>query len=82
MDQQGDLGVIEQQKEAKSTTNMAKTRKQKTDANKRYQELNREVKRSCRRDRRVYLESEAVRAEETTRKLSGGLQNTCKPVRH
>ena len=94
MDQQGDLGVIEQQKEAKSTINMAKTRKQKTDANKRYQELNKEVKRRCRRGRRVYVESEAERAEETgkrgdartlyeiTRKLSGRLQNTCKPVRH
>ena len=39
--------------------NMARTRMQKRDANKRYQELNREVKRRCRRDRRVYVESEA-----------------------
>ena len=30
---------------------------------KRYQELNREVKRRCRRDRRVYVESEAEKAE-------------------
>ena len=56
--------IIEQRKEAKNTTNMATTRKQKRDANKRYQELNREVKRRCRRDKRVYVESEAERAEE------------------
>ena len=34
------------------TMNMARTRKQKRDANKRYHELNRKVKRRCRRDRR------------------------------
>ena len=56
--------------------------------------MNREVKRSYRRDRRVYVESEAERAEEAgkrgdartlyeiTRKLSGRFQNTCKPVRN
>ena len=32
----------------KNTMNMARMRKQKRDANKRYQELNREVKRRCR----------------------------------
>ena len=74
--------------------NMARTRKQKRDANKRYQVLNREVKRRCRRDKRVYVESEAEKAEEAgkrgdartlyeiTRKLSGRFQNTCKPVRN
>jgi len=82
--------IIEQRKVAKNTTNIARTRKQKRDANKRYQELNREVKRRCRRDRRVYVESEAERAEEAgkrgdarplyeiTRKLCGRFQNTCK----
>ena len=86
--------IIEQRKEAKNIMNMARTRKQKRDANKRYQELNREVKRRCRRDKRVYVESEAERAEEAewkgdartlyeiTRKLSGRFQNTCKPVRN
>ena len=74
--------------------NMARTRKQKRDANKRYQELNRELKRRCRRDKRVYVESEAEKAEEAgergdartlyeiTRNLSGRFQNTCKPVRN
>ena len=78
---------------AKNTMNMARTRKQKRDANKRYQELNREVKRRCRRDKRIYVESEAEKAEEAgkrgdartlyeiTRKLSGRFQNT-KPVRN
>ncbi|XP_078348425.1 uncharacterized protein LOC144633423 [Oculina patagonica] len=50
---------IEQRKEAKNTMNMAKTRNQKRDESRRYQELNREVKRTCRRDRRLYVESEA-----------------------
>ena len=43
---------------------MARTRKQKRDENKRYQELNREIKRMWRRDRRFYVGSEAERAEE------------------
>ena len=47
--------VIEQRKAAKNTTNMARARKQKRDVNKR------EVKRRCRRDRRVNVESEAER---------------------
>ena len=34
---------------------MARARKQKRDANKRYQELNREVKRRCKGDKRVYM---------------------------
>ena len=86
--------VIEQRKVAKNTMNMARTRKQKRDANKRYPELNRDVKRRCRRYRRIYVESEAENAEEAgkrgdartlceiTRKLSGRFQNTCKPVRN
>jgi len=85
--------VIEQRKVAKNTRNMARTRKQKRDANQRYQELNREMKRRCRRDKRVYVELEAEKAEEAgkrgdartsyeiTRKLSGRFQNTCTPVR-
>ena len=86
--------LIEQRKVAKNTTNMVRTRNQKRDASKRYQELNREVKRRCRRDKRAYVEAEAERAEEAgkrgdartlyeiTRKLSGRFQNTCKPVRN
>ena len=48
--------LIEQRKGTKNTTNMARTRNQKIEASKRYQELNREVKRRCRRDRRAYVE--------------------------
>jgi len=51
--------VIEQRKVTKNTVNLARTRQQKREANKRYQELNREGRRRCRRDKRVYVESEA-----------------------
>jgi len=86
--------IIELRTKAKNTLNMARTRKQRRDASKRYQELNREVKRGCRRDKRVYVESEAERAEEAgkrgnmktlyeiTRRLSERFQGTCKPVRN
>ena len=87
--------VIEQRKVTENTMNMARMRKQKKDANKRCQELNREVKRRSRRDRMVYVEStDAEKAEkaaqrgdartlyEITRKLSGRFQNTCKPMRN
>ena len=43
---------------------MARTSQQKREANKRYQVLNREVKGRCRRDKKVYVESEAEKAEE------------------
>ena len=69
--------IIEQRKGAKNM-NMARTRKQKRDANKRYRELNRELKRRCRRDKR----GDARTLYEITRKLSGRFQNTCKPVRN
>jgi len=73
---------------------MARTGNQRRDASRRHQELNREVKRGCRRDKRVYVESMAERAEEAgrrddvktlheiTRKLSGRFRSTCKPVRN
>jgi len=73
---------------------MARTRNQRRDASRRHQELNREVKRSCRRAKRVYVESMAKRAEEAgrsgdvrtlyeiTKRLSGRFQSTCKPVRN
>ena len=44
--------------------NMARTRNQWRDASRRHQELNREVKRSCRRDKRVYVKSTAERFKE------------------
>ena len=55
--------VIEQRNAAKNTMNMAKIRKQKRDANKRYPELKREMNKRSRRDGRVYVESEAERAQ-------------------
>ena len=71
-----------------------KKRNQVRVASAKYQELNREVKRSCRRDKRVYVESEAERAEEAGRRgdvktlyeaigrLSERFQSTRKPVRN
>ena len=86
--------IIERRQVAKNAVNMVKTRNQKRVATECYQELNREVKRCCRSDKRVYVESEAERAEEAgrrgdvkvlyevTRSLSGRFQSTCKPVRN
>jgi len=86
--------TIEQRKEAKYALNIARTRNQRRDTSRRHQELNREVKRSCRRDKRVYVESMAERAEEAerrgdvrtlheiTRRLSGRFQSMCKPLRN
>ena len=48
--------IIEQRKVAENTAIISTTRNQKREASKRYQELNREVKRRCRRARRVYVE--------------------------
>jgi len=47
---------------------LARTRNQRRDTSTRHQELNREVKRSCGRDKMVYFESEAERAEEVGRR--------------
>ena len=74
--------------------NMGRTRNHRRDASRRHQELNRKVKRSCKRDQRVYVESMMESAEETgrrgdvrilyeiTKKLSGRFQSTRKPVRN
>ena len=48
--------------------NVARMRKHRMDESKRYQELNRGVKRGYRRDKRVYVESEAEGAEEAGRR--------------
>ena len=56
--------TTEQRKEAKNAVNMARTRNQRRDVGRRHQEVNREVKRSCSGDKRVYVESMAERAEE------------------
>ena len=87
-------GTTEKCKKAKNTMNMARTRNQTRDASTRHQELNREVKKSCRRDKRACVESEAERAEEAvkrgdvrtlyeiTRRLSGRFWSLCKPMRN
>ena len=52
----GTWKIIELRTKPKNAVNMARTRKQRRDASKRYQELNREVKRGCRKDKRVCVE--------------------------
>ena len=52
--------TIEQRKEAKNAVDMARTRNQRRDASRRHQELNREVKRSCRRDKRRFFWTSAT----------------------
>ena len=67
-----------QQKVAKTTANMSRTRNQKREASTRYQELNRDVK-----ERKEGVCEEAGKRGdvrtlyEITRKLSGRFQNTC-----
>lgn len=74
--------IIDQRKEAKNTMNMARTRKQRRDANRRYQGLNGYVKRRCRRDSRVYVELEAEIAEEAGKRGHARNLYEWEPVRN
>ena len=74
---------VEERRKAKQVLNVARTRQGKREANRYYSEKNREVKKSCRRDKMNLIESIAREAEDaakkndlrtpymTTRKLSG-----------
>ena len=84
---------VEERRKAKQVLNVARTRQGKREANRYYNEKNREVKKSCRRDRRNSFESIAREAEGaakkndlrtlymTTRKLSGIRCNQNRPIR-
>ena len=86
--------TIEKRNEVKNAMNMARTRNQTRDASTRHYELNRKVKKGCRRDKRAYVESEAERVLEAgkrgevrtlyeiTRRVSGRFRSLCKPVRN
>ena len=52
--------------------NVTRTRKQRRDASKRYQELNMDVMRGYRTVKRVYVESDAERAEEAEKRSQEG----------
>jgi len=84
---------IEERRKAKQILNDARTRQGKCEANRYCNEKNREVKKSCRRDKRNLIESIAREAEDaaknndlrtlymTTRKLSGIRCNQNRPIR-
>ena len=84
---------IEDRRKAKQILNDARTRQGKREANRYYNEKNREVKKSCRKDKRNLIESIAQEAEDaaknndlrtlymTTRKLSGIRCNRNRPIR-
>ena len=84
---------VEGRRKAKQILNVARTRQGKREANRYYNEKNREVKKSCRRYKRNLIESIAQEAEDvakkndlrtlhmTTRKLSGIRCNQNRPIR-
>ena len=84
---------IEERRKAKQILNDARTRQGKSDENRYYNEKNREVKKSCRRNKRNLIEKIAREAEDaakkndlrtlymTKRKLSGIRCNQNRPIR-
>ena len=84
---------VEERRKAKQILHVARTRQGKREANRYYNEKNREVKKSCRRNKRNLIESIAQEAEDaakkndlrtlhmTTRKLSGIRCNQNRPIR-
>ena len=89
-----DINVLwKERRKAKQILNVARTRQGKREANRYYNEKNREVKKSYQRDKRNLIESIAQEAEDvakkndlrtlhmTTRKLSGIRCNQNRPIR-
>ena len=80
---------VEERRNTKQILNGARTRQGKLEAIRYYNEKNREVKKSCRKDKRNSIESTAREAEDaakktlymTTRKLSGIRCNKNRPIR-
>ncbi len=52
---QGKWAKKEERKKIKESVNNSKTRQQKHEANKKYQEKDREVKQHCKKDKRKYV---------------------------
>ena len=85
---------IEKRKAAKNDLNAAKTRNRMRNASRKYLKANKEVKRSCRKDKRNYVNNLATNAENAamkgdlgtlysiTKKLSGRPQNTNKKTQN
>ncbi len=61
---QGTWAKIEERKKTKESVNNAKTRQRKNEANKKYQEKDKEVKQHCRKDKRNNINQLATEAEE------------------
>ena len=59
---------VEERRKAKQILNYARTRQGKREANRYYNEKNREFKKSCRRDKRNLIESIAREAEDAAKK--------------
>ena len=87
------MKITDKRKVAKNDASAPKTRSQMRDANRKYHEADKEVKRSCREDKRNYVNNLANDAGNAamkgdlgtlyniSRKLSGRSQNTNKPLR-
>lgn len=90
---QGTLHKIQLRKQKKETLNICRTRAQKAAAQREYTESHKEVKRSVKRDKTIYYEEMADKAEQaayhgnlkelydTTRKLSGKYSRPERPVK-
>ncbi|XP_048726886.2 uncharacterized protein LOC125645429 [Ostrea edulis] len=61
---QGTWAKIEERKRSKDIVNNAKTRQQKNEANRKYQEIDKEVKQHCRQDKRNFVNDLATEAEQ------------------
>ena len=90
----GTWQLIEEWRQLKDNLNRARTRAQKREVQKQYSQKDKEVKKSCKRDKREFAESLAQHAEEAaskgdsktvydiTRRLSGKRRNTDRPIRN
>ena len=90
----GTLQQIEERRQLKDNLNRARTRAQKRVAQIEYSQKNKEVKKTCKRDKREFAESLAQDAEEVaskgdsktvydiTRRLIGKRRNTDRPIQN
>ena len=93
MDETGHLTKISERKETKQKINATISQRLKDKLKSRYAELNREVKKMAKADKKSFMEGLAEEAEEAARKqdiktlyriteaLSGGLKNSDVPVK-
>jgi hypothetical protein len=63
----GTWNMIKQRREAKMKLNMAKTRQQKTEKSQVYSQLNQQVQKEVRRDKRRWIDNQAQKVEEAAK---------------